>query len=150
MRLLATLSVVLTAICAVITVVFVVLTTGHARPTGAALSGGVSSIMLCASALAYAVVGRLIVVRVPGNRVGPVLCVDGVALGLIAAGVYATYAVFVANPPLPGVEWAVLIYDVPGPAAFGLLGVVLLLFPDGRLPSPRWRGALIVSLTGIV
>ena len=148
MRVFATLTVVLTALCAVVTVVFVVLATGHARPAGAAMSGGVSAIGLALSAVAFAVVGRLVIIRVPGNRVGPILCVNGLLFACVAGGVYANYALFVAEPPLPAIA-AVVLYQVPAPAGFGLIGVVLLLFPDGRLPSPRWRAALIVSLTGI-
>src|SRR3954447_8552178 len=102
MRVFAMLAVVVTAVCAVITVVFVVLATGHSRPAGAAMSGGVSAIGLAFSAIAFAVVGRLVIVRVPGNRVGPLLCLTGVLFGLIAGGVYANYALFVADPPLPG------------------------------------------------
>jgi hypothetical protein len=144
---LRTLAVVVTGICVPLTAVFVILATGHSRPSGAALSGGVSSVLLTASAFVFALVGRLVMDREPGNRVGPVLLITGLALGLsLCAGVYASYAVFVAHREA---ALAIVLYNVLGPPPFGLLGVVLLLFPDGRLPSRRWRFALAISLTGI-
>jgi hypothetical protein len=149
-RILATASLLTAALSAVVAVVFVVLASGHARPVGAGMTGGVSAVMLTVAGLAFALVGRLVVERVPGNRLGPIMCAAGLALSVsIAAGVYANYAVFVADPRLPGAAPAVLVYDVPGPASFGLVGVALMLFPDGRLPSRRWRPALAVVLTGV-
>jgi hypothetical protein len=137
-------------LCMVLTTVFVLLATGNARPAGAGMTGGVSAVALSITAVAFATVGWLVLERVPGNRLGPIFCVTGLALSVsILAGVYANYAVFLADPQLPGTKLAVLLYDVPGPASFGLVGVSLLLFPDGRLPSRRWWPALAVSLAGI-
>src|SRR5215212_8991922 len=123
MRAFATLTVVVTALCAAVTVVFVVLATGHSRPAGAGMSGGVSAVGLAFSAVAFAVVGRLVIMREPGNRVGPILCANGVLLAGIAGGVYANYALFVADPPLPA-ALAVVVSNVVVPPALGLIGVV--------------------------
>jgi hypothetical protein len=100
----------------------------------------VAVLVLAALVLAYCTVGALIVARRPGNRIGWILCAAGLTIGVttLASG----YAVFsLAGPSgLPGTEWvawfAYWIWVVGvGPAmTFGLL-----LFPDGRLPSRRWR-----------
>jgi signal transduction histidine kinase len=34
--------------------------------------------------------------------------------------------------------------------AYGPMAVVLLLLPDGRLPSPRWRAALVLAWAGVL
>ena len=94
------------------------------------------------------VLGLLIAVRRPHARIAPVLCLTGAVPLVIGFGdLYA--AAVAAHPgalPVSGVlvglssgSWMLLYV----PAAF-----VLLLFPDGRLPGPRWRvvavGLLVV------
>ncbi len=87
--------------------------------------------------LVYPTVGTLIVSNRPGNVVGWVLCGMGLVFELLAAcRAYADYAFFAHPGGLPGGEalhhvsgWTV------GPAV--ALGAVLLVlfFPDGRLPD---------------
>ena len=105
----------------------------------------VSLVLLPAIAL-----GLLIAVRRPHARIAPVLCLTGAVPLVIGFGdVYG--AAVAAHPgvlPVSGVlvglssgSWMLLYV----PAAF-----VLLLFPDGRLPGPRWRvvaiGLLVVPV----
>jgi signal transduction histidine kinase len=90
-------------------------------------------------ALAFALVGALIVARRPGNRIGWVAC----GIGLLAAVYefslgYVTFGTYV-NPSLPALdvfrwleqwEWAL-------PVVL-MLFFLPLLFPDGNPISPRW------------
>jgi hypothetical protein len=93
---------------------------------------------------AFATVGALIAARRPGHRIGWLMCVGTL---LWAAGIlllqYATYAL-VTNPgALPGGDWAGVLGGTLRSLGFGvLLTYVLLLFPDGHLPSARWRPAV--------
>ncbi len=91
-------------------------------------------------ALAFPVVGALIASRRPHNPIGWICLADGFLwMFLSVIDYYGVYGL--AKPgsvPIP-----VLIYAlgqwlwVP---TFGLLSIYLvLLFPDGRLPSRRWR-----------
>jgi len=99
----------------------------------------VLAMFLCA--VVYPAVGALIVLRGPGNSVGWVCLGIGAGLGFTAfASEYARYAL-VTNPgSLPGGliagwadNWSYLTFVIP-------LGTILpLVFPTGRLPSPRWR-----------
>src|SRR5215216_3510599 len=90
--------------------------------------------------LAFPVVGALISFRRPRNPVGWICLADGLLWTFI--GMSDNYGVYgVAKPgsvPLPVVVAAINNWLwVP---AVGLLGTyLLLLFPDGRLPSRRWR-----------
>jgi hypothetical protein len=76
----------------------------------------------------------------PGNAVGWVLCSIGLSWGVAHfASEYATYALLAAPGSLPAAEAAAWIYSwvwVPG---LGFIVFLPLLFPSGRLPSPRWR-----------
>ncbi|WP_436759012.1 histidine kinase [Streptosporangium sp. V21-05] len=82
-------------------------------------------------------VGLLIAVRRPDNPYGWLLLVTAVCLGLgcLGVGVLVTYGD--AHGPL-AVTGALLTSLFSG--FYGLSWVfVPLIFPDGRLPSPRWR-----------
>jgi signal transduction histidine kinase len=101
-------------------------------------------------ALAWAVTGSLIVSRQPRNGAGWIFCLTSAAIALAGfASVYAVFSVKVAADPLPGQDLAALISEY----AFALVATIPLLvlfFPDGRPPSPRWRWATRVLLAGLV
>ena len=105
--------------------------------------------------LAFPLVGALIASRRPHNPIGWICLADGLLwMILTITDAYSTYGV--ARPgsvPFPvaigtlGDQW---LWE----STVGLLGIYLLLFfPDGRLPSRRWRpltwlsGAVIVLLS---
>ncbi len=94
-----------------------------------------------ATGLMFGLTGLLLVALRPGNLLGPLLAVAGSALtGEFALREYA-------HRGLPGAApaaWAGLALDplfFPVPVA-----LILLLFPDGRLPSRRWRPVAIAGL----
>ena len=99
--------------------------------------------VLAAAVLLYAGTGLLLGRRVPGNAIGWLLAVIGLFLaGELCAEQYAVYGL-VTSPgslgPLPAVRvigWCSV--ELTSLAIFAVL-CLLLLFPDGRLPSPRWR-----------
>jgi hypothetical protein len=102
--------------------------------------------------LAFPLVGALIASRRPRNPIGWI-CLSAGASWMLATvtGPYAWYGT-VANPgslPFPAAIGSLTAWMWT--PALGLLGTFLvLLFPDGRLPSRRWRplawtsGAVIV------
>jgi hypothetical protein len=104
--------------------------------------------------LAFPFVGALISSRHPHNPIGWILLADGLLWQLTnTIDYYSAYGV--AQPgSVPFVVWLAGINDWLWVPAVGLLGTyTILLFPDGRLPSARWRplgwlsGAMIVVLS---
>jgi hypothetical protein len=112
---------------------------------------GVGGLSFVVASLTFATVGALITTRVPGNPIGPIFLVTGVALGAgDFAFQYADRALFIDPGKLPGGSAAAWLQNLGLPPSFGLLALAVLLFPDGRLPSRRWRRALGLALAGIV
>ncbi len=100
-------------------------------------------------AAAYATVGALITVRRRGNVVGWLLLAAGFvfAQGSLSFE-YANFAL--ARDSVPGGTLALLAADSVSTAALSLIPLALLLFPDGRLPSRRWRPVACLSLASVV
>jgi hypothetical protein len=105
--------------------------------------------------LPFSVVGAIIASRHPRNTIGWLFCSVGVTIGLNSfAGDYAefwlasgfgTRSLGETAAWFSSWLWLLLIYV---PTSF-----LLLLFPDGRLPSPRWRpvvwGAALGAAGGV-
>jgi hypothetical protein len=94
-------------------------------------------------AITFAVVGALVAART-GNNLGWLL----LGTGVVAAVVLVTraYAERVPAAELPAAAWVGWIFTVVLWISAPLLVLPLLLFPDGRLPSPRWRPVVWVVI----
>lgn len=85
------------------------------------------------------VLGALIASRFPDNSVGWLFSVIGLGLAAsIFAQDYAIRALVAAPGSLPAGELMAWLGSWL-PAAGGLVSLLMLLFPDGRFPSRRWR-----------
>jgi hypothetical protein len=99
----------------------------------------------------FMTVGAVVVSRQPRNTVGWLCCVAGL-LGTLGgfAEEYARYALVPQGGALPGelvMAWLTLwVGALWVGLAFTLL---LLLFPTGRLPSPRWRAVAWASVASV-
>jgi hypothetical protein len=100
----------------------------------------------------FGLVGAILVVRLPGNPVGWLLWASGAALAWAVAGVtYATHSGLACGGCLPATVPIALIANAGFAPILGAVGIFLpLLFPDGRLPSPRWRPVAWLGLAAIV
>jgi hypothetical protein len=105
-------------------------------------------------ALAVAVsagIGCLIATRLPANAIGWLLSVIGLSLTVsMFAELYALWGLAVAAGSLPAAGLAGWLSVTAVLLTFGLLFFVVLLFPDGRLPSRRWRPVLWVLIVALV
>jgi hypothetical protein len=110
------------------------------------------SVTLSVLALAFSVVGAIIASRQPRNAIGWLLCSVGVTMGLNSfAGDYAEFwlasgfgigALGVTAAWFSSWSWIILVFV---PTSF-----LLLLFPDGQLPSPRWRPVAWCAALGLI
>jgi hypothetical protein len=126
---------------------------GSARfPDNSTIIGVIGETVSFVLFLAFPIVGALIASRRPRNLIGWICLADGLLWMIISL----TDSYFVYGVARPG--------SVPFPVAIGtigdqwlwvptigLLGIyLLLLFPDGRLPSRRWRPLALLSAVVIV
>jgi hypothetical protein len=87
----------------------------------------------------YGAVGLIVAWRKPGNPLGWVFLFTGLFLALSQDAsfyVVADYRLHHGTLPL---GWAAVLTQPGWAPAITLLGVALLLFPDGHPPSRRWR-----------
>ena len=104
-------------------------------------------IALAASGL----VGALIVSRHPRHRIGWMFCAAPLLFGASwLSRQYAILALVVAPGTLPfghAMAWLGFWLEIPAISFFVLF--LPLLFPDGHLPSPRWRPVAFVAAAAV-
>src|SRR5829696_9156453 len=96
----------------------------------------------------FSTVGAVIVSRSsPKNPIGWLFCAAGLSTGVIQfSAQYAIYALLAAPGSLPAGYAAAWIFSWLPIPQLGLVAFLLLLFPNGRLPSRRWRWFFWLSL----
>jgi hypothetical protein len=100
-----------------------------------------STAFIWAFALVFAGLGAVIAIRQPGNAIGWIFISAGVGAGLARlASAYADYWI-AGKGGAEAIGEAAAVYSNSSWIPFILLATtfLLLLFPDGRLLSPRWR-----------
>jgi len=98
------------------------------------------TVNLVVAALAFSTVGTLVAYRQPGNLIGWLLLGIGALYATeLFVGNYGIYTL-VTNPgSLPGEAVGAWLTSWVWVFGGSLVLFVFLFFPDGRLPSPRWR-----------
>jgi hypothetical protein len=92
----------------------------------------------------YATVGVVIAAR-RRNRIGWLFLGFGLVAAMMTFGsTYLIRGMIVAPGSLPAARLAGWLGTVLWPSGYLFLTLVLLLFPDGRLPSRRWRPVAVV------
>ncbi len=103
--------------------------------------------LLAVTFMSVPLVGAGIARSEPRNPVGWIVLASGCFLPLGAAAYLYARAAFQDRADLPAASWAGWLDGWPWVPAVAVIPVVgLLLFPNGRLPSPRWRPVLVIGV----
>jgi hypothetical protein len=93
-----------------------------------------------AIAVGYSTVGAILASRLPKSPIGWLFCAIGLSFGVVHfSAEYAIYALLARPGSLPWGEASIWLWSWVWVPAIGLVVFLDLLFPDGRLPSARWR-----------
>ena len=127
----------------------------HALPAGVT-NWNFPAVLQDVGNIAVPVLGFILASRRPANRIGWLFLAAGLALGLATiAGPYAQHALRVDPGSLPAGRVAGWLNNWVFVVESAMLAFLLLLFPDGRLRSRRWRPAAwfvagVYTATGVV
>jgi hypothetical protein len=96
----------------------------------------------------FSVMGMLIALRRPEHVIGWLFLIEGLLAALTFAG--QQYAILIINSvrgekPGPEVLWGLIPYYVASGFLWIVFFIIILQFPDGRLPSPRWRPFAVMA-----
>jgi two-component system, NarL family, sensor kinase len=99
-----------------------------------------SAVTAATAAVTFTPLGVFIMRRLPGHRLGPLMTAVGLSAAVAALSV--AWSSWLAAAWLSQWSWWVPLSLIP---------VLLLAFPDGQLPGPRWRplAAILVSAAAV-
>jgi signal transduction histidine kinase len=112
----------------------------------------VYAVLLVISVATSAAVGLFVVTHRPGNRVAWILLVGALSVAVVMAADAGARLALDHDPDSAVGAWALLVAQ-QWPVLFLWPMALAYVFPDGRLPSPRWRpvAALVcVACGGLV
>jgi hypothetical protein len=120
-----------------VSVVFVVISLVTLPPAGNDFAAAVA---MCLVAFAFASVGAILVSRLPANPIGWLLAAGGLcfALGNGATGL-GFLGLSIHPGSVPGAIWFAWLSEWIWAPAIGSVVGLALVYPSGRLLSPRWR-----------
>ncbi|WP_067468478.1 sensor histidine kinase [Actinomadura macra] len=103
------------------------------------------------SGLPLALAGGALATRLPRHPLTWLMLAGGaVAVADGAGAAYASLSVLAHGGELPGTAAAVFVGGRFGPMINLIVPLTLMFFPDGRLPSRRWRWPAVVVVAGQV
>ena len=103
-------------------------------------------LLVVAAVSAPCVVGVLILRTRPGNRIGTILALGPLPVAVLLFCESYSRRGAADGDPLPGHAWLGAVSVSLWPAFYVWPVAIALLFPDGHLPSPRWRPAATAAL----
>src|SRR5918996_421098 len=103
----------------------------------------------------FSIIGAIIASRLPANPVGWLFCAAACTIAVeYLSAEYAIYALLARPDSLPAGEALAWLAFWAWIQSIGCIVLSLLLFPNGRLPSSRWRWlawlSVLVTIAGAV
>ena len=117
------------------------LISGVGRPTVRGVDGvTLADLSFIVAFGSFLPLGAFIASRRPENPIGWIMTVMGFSILLSDAMTeYAVRGLLLDPGSLPGAAEVAWLAGIVGTPGIGFLSFLMLLFPTGRLPSPRWR-----------
>jgi hypothetical protein len=128
-----------TTALAIVAVVIVIASLSTPAPEAGYLRGSVSLF-----SLAWATIGARIAARYPQNAVGWLMLAAGLGFGILAVTQELVIASLRGPSQVQTAEITLRFVRVSAYFTSLAAGLTILLFPDGRLPSPRWLLVLVM------
>jgi hypothetical protein len=102
----------------------------------------------CVVTLGYATVGVLLAGRSGAGRIGAVLLAGGALFVLVPFGYLVGGSLTIADPASSMYQLVLQLGPVAlGPGLVAILPLLAIVFPDGHLPSSRWRWPVAAPVT---
>jgi hypothetical protein len=108
--------------------------------------------IILAVVAAFAIVGAVVATRLPRNPIGWMLLATGSVMAVsIVGSTYATASMDQFDGTLPGTVAIAVLAQLTLLPTIAMIGIfVPLLFPDGDLPTRRWRPFAVFSVGAVV